>query len=158
MCCNNRFDLSQLPVVDRWDYDEIMITGGEPTLFPKEVRQLVQHIRDEQRKIGFFGSIIYLYTAMPDMDAMRYAVLGMNGVCITPHNRHEVDEFVKLNDLYNEQTPLFFSMRLNLFSDIEAMLPKGTDLSLWRVKRMEWIKDCPIPDGEDFRRIETLFE
>ena len=27
MCCNNQFDFDKLPVVDRWDYDEIMISS-----------------------------------------------------------------------------------------------------------------------------------
>lgn len=30
MCCNNKFDIEKIPVVDRFDYDEISITGGEP--------------------------------------------------------------------------------------------------------------------------------
>lgn len=32
MCCNNQFDIEKIPVVDRFDYDEISITGGEPLL------------------------------------------------------------------------------------------------------------------------------
>lgn len=32
MCCNNQFDFEKIPVVDRLDYDEISITGGEPLL------------------------------------------------------------------------------------------------------------------------------
>ena len=37
------------------------------------------------------------------------------------------------------------------------MIPEGTDLSLWQVKDMEWVKDCPVPEGEDFRRINSLW-
>ena len=48
-------------------------------------------------------------------------------------------------------------MRLNLFDNIKAMLPQDIDLSKWQVKDMEWIKDCPVPKGEDFRRIAKLF-
>lgn len=32
MCCNKQFDFEKIPVVDRLDYDEISITGGEPLL------------------------------------------------------------------------------------------------------------------------------
>lgn len=28
---------------------------------------------------------------------------------------------------------------------------------MWKVKDMQWIKDCPVPEGEDLRRINTLF-
>ena len=35
MCCNNSWDFSKLPVVEHFNYKEIMITGGEPLLFPE---------------------------------------------------------------------------------------------------------------------------
>lgn len=31
MCCNNSWDFSKLPVVDRWNYEQIMLTGGGTT-------------------------------------------------------------------------------------------------------------------------------
>lgn len=49
------------------------------------------------------------------------------------------------------------SLCLNLFSDMKALLPEDIDLSMWKVKDMEWVKDCPVPEGEDFRRIKELF-
>lgn len=57
----------------------------------------------------------------------------------------------------NDNFNLSCSLRLNLFADMKALLPKDIDLSLWKVKDMEWVKDCPVPDGEDFRRIKELF-
>ena len=45
MCCNNSWDFSSLPVVDRWDYEEIMFTGGEPLLFVRELNRLAESIR-----------------------------------------------------------------------------------------------------------------
>lgn len=50
------------------------------------------------------------------------------------------------------------SMRINLFADVRKMLDNvDVDLSGWKVKHMEWIKDCPVPVGEDLRRINNLF-
>lgn len=69
MCCNNSWDFSKLPVVEHFNYKEIMITGGEPLLFPD-----------------------------------------------------------------------------------------NTDLSLWKVKDMQWIKDCPVPADEEFKRVAELWE
>lgn len=37
MCCNNSWDFSKLPVVEHFNYKEIMITGGEPLLFPEKL-------------------------------------------------------------------------------------------------------------------------
>lgn len=46
MCCNNQFDFNKLPIVDRWDYDEIMITGGEPLLYDNSLVGLLLSIDD----------------------------------------------------------------------------------------------------------------
>ena len=40
MCCNNSWDFSKLPVVERWNYEQIMFTGGEPLLYPSNVDRL----------------------------------------------------------------------------------------------------------------------
>lgn len=40
---------------------------------------------------------------------------------------------------------------------MKALLPKDIDLSLWQVKDMEWIENCPVPEGKDFRRIANLW-
>ncbi len=45
MCCNNLWDFDKLPIVDRWNYEEIMITGGEPLLFGDELPILISSIR-----------------------------------------------------------------------------------------------------------------
>lgn len=45
------------------------------------------------------------------------------------------------------------SLRLNLFPDMKALLPEAIDLSMWAVKDLAWLEDCPLPAGEDFRRI-----
>ena len=49
------------------------------------------------------------------------------------------------------------SLRLNLFPDMKALLPETLDLSMWKVKDMVWSEDCPLPAGEDFRRIADLW-
>ena len=50
------------------------------------------------------------------------------------------------------------SLRLNLFPDIKKHIPDNTDLSLWKVKDMQWIKDCPVPTDEEFKRVAELWE
>jgi hypothetical protein len=50
------------------------------------------------------------------------------------------------------------SLRLNLFPDIKKHIPDNTDLSLWKVKDMKWIKDCPVPADEEFKRVAELWE
>lgn len=138
MCCNNSWDFSSLPVVDRWNYEEIMITGGEPLIHTNKVAELIRSIR----------VISEVYT---------------DGVVLTPHSQIDIDKFVELNSMMQEvkETKSDFikgkSLRLNLFADMKLLLPEHIDLSLWNVKEIEWVKDCPVPQGEDFRRIKELW-
>ena len=168
MCCNNQFDIEKIPVVDRFDYDEISITGGEP-LKPgiwQNTTWLVEGVQATQSIMGLPASKFYLYTAFFDFDILRDCSYIFNGICLTPHKKVDVEKFIDINnkmlslnrmhcDDWNFN--LDCSLRLNLFADMKALLPKDIDLSLWKVKEMEWIKDCPVPEGEDFRRIAKLF-
>lgn len=164
LCCNNRFDLRQLPVVDRWNYDEIMITGGEPLLFVEDVVDLVRSIREIQRHMGIAPSKFYLYTALPATvnDTALLIRLGyfFDGMCITPHTERDVELFKDLLFPTKASKALasICSMRLNLFADANKMLEDSNiDFTGWKIKHMEWIKDCPVPEGEDLRRINNLF-
>lgn len=166
LCCNNNWDFSKLPVVSRFNYEEIMITGGEPMLHLIEVYHLIYRIRELQRYLDV-KSKFYIYTSLPNLGMYPYSkiLFSIDGITVTPHNKEGVDTFVALNKyirrLYYtkgvKNKDYFPSLRLNLFPDIKKLLPKRINLSLWKIKDMEWIKDCPVPEGEDFRRISTLF-
>lgn len=155
MCCNNSWDFSKLPVVDRWNYEEIMITGGEPLQYVNKVIALIRNIRSIAEFQGTSPKI-YIYTSIASFGALVNAIAVSDGVVLTPHSEKEVEHFIGVNDYLLQYPPENCSLRLNLFSDIKSMLPKDIDLSLWKVKDMEWVKDCPVPEGEDFRRISNL--
>lgn len=163
LCCNNQFDFSKIPVVDRYDYDEISITGGEPLmshLISSQTYDIVSRIRRSNLSRGI-KTTFYLYTAHFDIDDFERAMMFFDGIVLTPHKSKDVEDFIKLNEtllrLVENGVLLHCSLRLNLFADMKALLPKDIDLSLWKVKNMEWIENCPVPEGEDFRRIANLF-
>ena len=161
LCCNNQFDFDKLPRVKDFDYDEIMITGGEPLLFASETSKLIDAIRIIN-PILYPNEVtpkIYVYTSMCDMYSIL-TVFNADGIVVTPHSKKDVDNFILSNDFllhYSRFKKDKLSLRLNLFKDIKEMLPKDIDLSLWQVKDMEWIKDCPVPQGESFRRLPELW-
>lgn len=116
--------------------------------------------------MGLPTSKFYLYTSCFGFVTLRGCSYDYDGICLTPHKKADIEEFIDINAMMLEQkksgyTKNIFnpgcSLRLNLFADMKALLPKDIDLSLWKVKEMEWIKDCPVPEGEDFRRIAKLF-
>ena len=49
------------------------------------------------------------------------------------------------------------SLRLDPFAYMKLLLPEHIGLSLWNVKEMKWLENCPVPQGGDFRRIKELW-
>lgn len=159
MCCNNQFDFSKLPVVDRWNYDEIMITGGEPLLFTDTLVEVLISIKELSSLTGNHPKL-FIYTA--DCTNKIIKVLPhVDDIVLTLHKQSDIVHFIELNKFILVHKTQFYirdtSLRLNLFPDMKALLPKDIDLSLWKVKDMEWIENCPVPEGEDFRRIANLW-
>lgn len=159
MCCNNQFDFSKLPVVDRWNYDEIMITGGEPLLF---VNPLIETLLSLESVFDMMGTEpkIYIYTADCTRNVAK-VLPYVDGIVLTPHKELDIHHFITLNHYLRAHKDDYdvkdASLRLKLFSDMKELLPKDTDLSLWEVRDVEWIENCPVPEGEDFRRIANLW-
>lgn len=164
LCCNNSWDFDKLPVVKDFDYDEIMITGGEPLLFPDKIIEFVLSIkslksilyqRDDTSKI-------YVYTAVISYPVIKKILSVVDGIVLTPHNKEDIDKFIRLNNdlkMFLTYSPEYhYSLRLNLFKNIKDLLPRDIDLSIWKVKDIEWIKDCPVPKGEDFKRLPILWK
>lgn len=163
MCCNNQFDFDKLKRVEDFDYDEIMITGGEPLLFPRKVEELARSIKTLNPILYPDESVpkIYVYTSIASFISLKRILNVVDGVVLIPHSKEDVQRFISTNrslgihfKYYSNRHP---SLRLNLFKNIKDMLPEDIDLSLWQVKDMEWIKDCPVPKGEDFRRLPNLW-
>lgn len=162
LCCNNRFDFDLLPEIERFNYDEVMLTGGEPLLFPEKVLTLARTIKGYNRFLyPDRKTKIYVYTALIFAPTILSIIEDVDGIVVTPHNKEDIDSFIALNDalkLYFRYRGCRVSLRLNLFKDIKALLPKDIDLSFWKVKDMEWVKDCPVPEGEDFKRLPNLWK
>ncbi len=162
MCCNNSWDFNKLPVVDRWNYEEIMVTGGEPLLFMDNLDTLVEELCMKALNYNKYPNI-YVYTSYfkEGIDSLKETILNpyIAGIVLTLHNKEDAEVFTKLNIALNHRCykGIDKSLRLNLFPDMKALLPKDIDLSLWQVKDMEWIENCPVPEGEDFRRIANLW-
>lgn len=166
LCCNNSWDFDKLPVVKDFDYDEVMITGGEPLLFTNRVVELAKAIKT-LNPILYPGEAVpkvYVYTSIPSIHRLRSLMEVVDGIVLTPHSKEDVDKFIKLNTILLDDLVFAIkvgdgklSLRLNLFKNIKDMLPEDIDLSIWKVKDIEWIKDCPVPKGEDFRRLPKLW-
>lgn len=152
-CCNKEWDLDSLPIVEHYNYDEIILTGGEP--FFREAHNktwaLVQYLKyiipNSDRKL-------YVYTT--DAWAVYDYLEEFDGMTLTLHEQKDVNNFIAANDAINqllEKMPSAKrSLRLHIFKGI--VLPKDIDLSNWKVKdNIEWIKNCPLLIDEEFKRL-----
>lgn len=165
LCCNNQFKINDIPIVDRWDYDEVCITGGEPLSNSKmaaKTIKLIESIKTIWTAQGKSGKI-YIYTASHRVDLLRRAAQAADGLVYTIHNKqesHVLCAFICHNgSLINDPSKSF---RLNYFKG-EPFYPVSDALimrklrSSWKIKELEWIPNCPVPEGEDFRRIRNLY-
>lgn len=162
-CCNKEWDLQSLPISnlsELSEFDELIITGGEPLLFPEEtvglaasVKKLYPHIK------------IYLYTAHVTAfweTFMRFKTEKnlefFDGFHITIHedaSEIEIDTLRQLqlfHYIFKEK-----SMRLQIFPDVNhriTIYPR-----FWkRITFNPWIENCPLPQNEVFAQYSNLFK
>lgn len=147
-CCNNDWDLNGLDVCDSFEgYDMIMLTGGEPMLKPDLVIETAERIRQNSM------AKIILYTAKSRRALDLIAVMHwLDGLTLTLHEQYDVEAFIQLNKLIQRSPSLFCKdLRLNVFSNVDI---DGLNTRFWQVKDgIEWIKDCPLPEGEVIQRL-----
>lgn len=163
LCCNKNW--KGIPAVgvkeDEFDYNEydmILITGGEPNLFPNKIINLCKKIKEKNKNIT-----IILYTAyLKKTVATLYLIQNyLDGITVTLHDEEDIKPFLRFNKLLSKGWVLSnikrsFSFRLNVFKGV--CLPTDADISIWKVKSgIEWIKDCPLPKDEVLLKLEKLW-
>lgn len=145
-CCNKNWKGEPprlISVKDAKGYDEIFITGGEPMLYPDQLKELILDLK-ENNDI----SKIFLYTARPFPKEKFLEIIDLiDGCTVTLHNFDDRKKFLEAG--YNSMEFPGKKMRLNVF-------PRGKfEVSdSWDFRPKTWIKDAPLPEGEDFIRLQ----
>ena len=149
-CCNKDWDLDNLPIADSYsDYEIIMITGGEPLLFPSELRDLIHDLRGKTK------ATIYVYTAkMDDPDLFIDILSRVDGITLTIHEKEDIPDFIKLCQAINPELIKRKGMRLNVF--ISACVSNSIIPDWWDYKYINWIPNCPLPENEEFKRMKIF--
>ena len=179
LCCNKQFDLlKEVPIIDRWNYDEFILTGGEP-LYPdgNKIIDFLDHLDIITAYMGTSPKI-YLYTSICSVSIWDSIIDRLDGITYTVHTKSNAKELVQLlytiKDLKNGYEIVFpnigsirnKSIWLNLFPEGQKFINEELALtqltwddvnSIFKVKPMIWKENCPVPEGEDFRRINNLW-
>ena len=152
LCCNKNFDLEKLPIVQHFDYDEIIITGGEP--FAEKTEKITESLINYLKFVEVNPNRkVFAYTALP------FAVVGyhdiLDGMTLSLHTKSDVNEFIWANMMLLSREDNLKSLRLKLFEGVT--IPSDIDLSLWEVtKDVKWIENCPLPSDEIFMRLKNI--
>lgn len=162
-CCNNDWDLSGLEICDPetedWNqYDELLITGGEPLLYPEALIELSAKAKARSSKLR-----VYVYTAYTENLFVYEALLPyVDGFTFTLHEQADVQFAKDLSDMlmHKFKQTLNKSFRMNIFSSIQVDAETFERFyrctPFWKIKAdMKWIEDCPLPDGEVFKRLRS---
>ena len=152
LCVNKNFDLGDLERVhsskEFKKYSEIILTGGEPMLYPSYVKDIIGWVRK-----GTDAPIFIYISKLDNIEAVMEIAELVDGVTVTIHQQRWVDDFLRLDEAMRESGRFKnWSGRLKVFEYIDMDTSKAHEL--WDVRDKEyWIVDCPLPEGEEFKRL-----
>lgn len=151
------YDIENIPVVEHFDYDTIIICGGEPLLFDRNVERLV-------RIIAFIGDMtgrkrkVFLETSCCNFTRIDNVIKYLEGFVLTPRTKDDMAYFKQLNNnllswhiKYEKK-----QMRLNVMPRVSYFLPEN--LRMWDVTELETDDYTPNYEGVEFRRVARLWE
>ena len=146
MCCNKNYNLAKLRIETKFSqYDEIILTGGEPMLEPLYLQNVITYIR----YLTHPDTKIYLQTAkVDDIKAALTIFELVDGVTVTLHALSDLRPFLLFDDCISDYGTHKKSLRLNYFEDIPVISVSDK----WTTKQIKWVKDCPLPENEVFKR------
>jgi MoaA/NifB/PqqE/SkfB family radical SAM enzyme len=159
-CCNNQdaYVESKIPDFDGVyeGYDEIMVTGGEPLIYPRVTQFIAVRAKVTNPKVKMI-----LYTAeVSKKEEIIDLLQDFDGITVTLHDQKDVDDFRRLNFALmriktwirdNNKT-----LRLNVFKGVDVYMQNDY---LWKIRdNIEWIENCPLPEGETIMEVKLNFD
>jgi hypothetical protein len=148
-CCNKSFNIDEdIPLVNGIaHYEEILLTGGEPMLDLEYLVWLIETIRD----INPTARIIVYTSYFENPTGLLMILNKVDGLTVTLHDLEDLGDFMNFHSTMVEYgLHEGKSLRLNYFPEDLGLRIYN---SHWHIKELEWLDNCPIPAGEDFRRL-----
>lgn len=149
-CCNSK--INEIPdIVDismLANYEEIVITGGEPMLNPDSLLKFIKALRKQNKE-----QKIYLYTAHLAMEEHRKILGKLDGITVTLHAEATDDDIRSLK--YMSELLYVYMEDLDMRLFIDKRVYEKYDLSNIRlqawdvVRKLEWKENCCLAENED---------
>jgi organic radical activating enzyme len=147
-CCNSKlFNVPKISNISELrDYEEVVLTGGEPMLFANSLLNFIKKLKRQNR-----GQKIFLYTAYLRMDEHIKILNKLDGITVTLHAEATEDDIRNLKymseNLYGEDLDmrLFIDKRVYEKYDLSNICLKTWDV----VRKLEWNENYTPADNED---------
>jgi len=158
-CCNKDWDIDRFPILPLHGWSEILITGGEPMLYPLRLDNLLSRIRKvnpDAKKILYTAKMLDLNDNSGKEVLYHSIVNKLDGITLTLHNQKDADVFYmyhkNLMFILAKLGKTDISLRLNVFKGLKFFKNKSV-VDTWQIKEnIEWIDNCPLPKDEVFAR------
>ena len=147
-CCNETIgkvaSISDISILS--DYEEVVITGGEPMINPHTLLRFIKALRKQNKR-----QKIYLYTACLTMDDHPVILKYLDGITVTVHAETTDEDIRNLkymsDNLYGEELDmrLFIDKRVYEKYDLSNICMKTWDV----IRKLEWKENCTPADNED---------
>ncbi len=149
-CCNKDWNLDNLPTPTHYEYDQILITGGEPLGGDLRVEETITIINGIKLLHPYPDRKIFVYTSVSNQPRiLNYC----DGITLSIHTQKDLVSFLCWKEELEKHKNK--SMRLNIFKGV--VLPNDIDLSCWVVKyNIEWVINCPLPQNEVFMKLKNV--
>lgn len=147
-CCNEQpgaldsaTTITDLSALD--GFEQVLITGGEPMLYPDRILSIVKEVRERNP-----GVVIFLYSALYVPDVTEKVIEAVDGFHFTLHHpctADDVEGVQAIQALAHKHGDKSFRLYLN--PDVTAAIRIYP--YLWaRVEVKPWMAECPLPEGE----------
>ena len=150
-CCNKQDQFKHIQSFGALEhvreFDQVILTGGEPLLDPKRLIELISLIKHLNPTVEI---IVYSALYRDNLAALLTVLYLVDGLTLTIHETKDIIDFVRLDDILGVVNMPKKKLRLNIFK--QALICKLVS-PRWDIKdNIEWIDNCPLPENE------TLFK
>lgn len=148
-CCNNSLDKSEIKTVtieELRQYEEIVITGGEPMLLKDKLYNFISDLKKNMPKAK-----IYLYTSYwDDSQLSKYTIGMLSGISFTIHNESTDKDIIALKNL-SRYIDRFLSTRLFIDNRLYDKYDfSNINFDRWDViRKLQWKKECEPAHHEE---------
>ena len=157
-CCNKnleQYNYARVLSLERLnDYDEFVLSGGEPLLNPKRTINIIKYLKEE-----YPLTPIYLYT-QTWVKGMRKILSMVDGLTYTIHHPSTKNDGLNFYCTQIGVQDTGITARLNVMDGVDTgSIVYRLDSKVWdKIRIVPVLECCPLPEHEDLLVLDTTID